>query len=208
MWNRNENQIILTLIRHGRTKANGEHRYLGKTEEALSAEGREYIESFVNQHRYPEADKLFTSSMKRCKETAAIIYPRIAAREIQEWDEKDFGIFEGKNYTELSDTPEYPKCIESNGKDRFPGGDDPFEFRRRCTEGFIKLIDSCQDDEVISLVVHGGVIMSVMETLAFPGKDFYEWHVSNGHGYVNRFYKGKIADKNKKNCHLTVISMI
>ena len=41
MRNSAENQITLVLIRHGMTKSNKEHRYLWKTEEALSAEVRE-----------------------------------------------------------------------------------------------------------------------------------------------------------------------
>ena len=196
--------MIINFIRHGMTEGNKSKKYIGITDEVLCDEGIHELKKI----KYPDCSILVSSPMKRCKQTAEIIYPGKNYRICEEFRECSFGIFEGKNYTELSDTPEYQKWIESNGKDRFPGGDDPFEFRRICTEGFIKLIDSCQDDEVISLVVHGGVIMSVMETLAFPGKDFYEWHVSNGHGYVTRFYKGKFADKNKKNCHLTVISMI
>ena len=43
MRNRTENQITLIFIRHGETAANKEQRYLGRTEEALSLEGREKL---------------------------------------------------------------------------------------------------------------------------------------------------------------------
>lgn len=41
MWNRTEDKIKakITWIRHGMTQANGEHRYLGKTDEPLSETG-------------------------------------------------------------------------------------------------------------------------------------------------------------------------
>ena len=41
-----ENQIMLVFIRHGATQANKERRYLGKTDESLSGEGIEILESF------------------------------------------------------------------------------------------------------------------------------------------------------------------
>ena len=41
MWNGTEDKIKvkITWIRHGMTQANGEHRYLGKTDEPLSETG-------------------------------------------------------------------------------------------------------------------------------------------------------------------------
>lgn len=35
-----------------------------------------------------------------------------------------------------------------------------------------------------ALVVHGGTIMNIMEAYALPKKEFYEWHVGNGCGYL------------------------
>ena len=182
MWNRNENQIILTLIRHGRTKANGEHRYLGKTDEALSAEGRAEIKAYVGRHRYPEADQVFTSSMTRCKETAAIIYPRIAAREIPEWDEMDFGIFEGKNYIELNGNPAYQDWIDSGGTLPFPEGESRAEFLSRCQKGMEKMIRELPEQtKRVTLVVHGGTIMALLST--FYGGGYFDYQVPNGSGF-------------------------
>lgn len=185
MWNRNENQIILTLIRHGRTKANNEHRYLGKTDEALSAEGREEIKAYVNQHRYPEADQVFTSSMKRCKETAAIIYPRIAAREIPEWDEMNFGLFEGKNYQELQGVQSYQDWIDSGGTLPFPEGESRAEFLSRCQRGMQKMLRELPEQaKRVALVVHGGTIMALLST--FYGGDYFDYQVPNGSGFQVR----------------------
>ena len=77
MWNRTEDQIEihLTLIRHGATLSNKEGRYLGKTEEALSPDGIRTLEKSVADRIYPIADVLFSGPMKRCLETAQILYP-------------------------------------------------------------------------------------------------------------------------------------
>lgn len=37
MWDWTENQMTLILIRHGKTRANEEQRYLGQEDEPLSA---------------------------------------------------------------------------------------------------------------------------------------------------------------------------
>ena len=90
MRDRSENQITLVMIRHGETQANQEHRYLGKTDEPLSKNGMEVLLSYKKQNIYPDVDYLFTSPMKRCIETAEILYPKLCPVVIPEWEEMDF----------------------------------------------------------------------------------------------------------------------
>ena len=99
MRNRTEDQIEihLTLIRHGATLSNKEGRYLGKTDEALSPEGICGLEKSVADRSYSTADVLFSGPMKRCLETAQILYPGQTPIIIPEWTEMDFGAFEGHN---------------------------------------------------------------------------------------------------------------
>ena len=115
MRNRPENQIEirLTLIRHGATLSNKEGRYLGKTDEALSPEGIGMLKKAVTGGNYPTADLLFSGPMKRCLETAQILYPGQTPICIPEWTEMDFGAFEGHNYQELSGDPAYQRWIDS-----------------------------------------------------------------------------------------------
>ena len=85
MRNRSENQITLVLIRHGATKANNEHRYLGKTDEELSKEGETKLLEYKKMCFFPKVDFLFSSPMKRCIQTAEILYPESKLVEIEEW---------------------------------------------------------------------------------------------------------------------------
>lgn len=105
--------------------------------------------------------------------------------------ECDFGLFENQNYRELSDLPAYQAWVDSNGTLPFPGGEDPMGFRRRSCQAFETVLRSCPAEvEHVVLVVHGGTIMSLMETMAeetMPDgtkKSFYDWHVGNGGGYT------------------------
>lgn len=142
MRNRSENQIEirLTLIRHGATLSNKEGRYLGKTDESLNRKGIRALEKAVADGNYPVADLLFSGPMKRCLETAQILYPKQTPIRIPEWTEMDFGAFEGHNYKELSGDPAYQNWIDSGGTLPFPEGESREKFIRRSVAGYENML--------------------------------------------------------------------
>lgn len=167
MWNCPENQIKLVLIRHGATKANKEHRYLGKTDETLSVEGIRELQERKCEGSYPEIDYLFSSPMKRCLETAGILYPDKKTIVIPDWEEMDFGAFEGKNYLDLQGDERYQEWIRSNGTLPLPEGESREAFIKRCELGLYKMFtqfeklfqQGCNHDrrsEIGSVCLHGG----------------------------------------------------
>lgn len=141
MRNRSENQVRLVLVRHGATKANEERRYLGKTEEALSPRARAGLQEAKALGLYPAVDCLFSSPMKRCLETAEILYPDRKPMVIPRWAEIDFGDFEGKNYSQLQGDARYQAWIDSGGRLPFPGGESREEFILRSREGFFEMLE-------------------------------------------------------------------
>lgn len=193
-----ENQIKVVLIRHGMTGANREHRYLGWTDESLSEEGRSTLFRMREAGIYPETDFLFSSPMKRCLETAGILYPDRTPVVIPEWKEIDFGAFEGKNYMELQKDARYQEWIDSNGTLPFPGGESREQFTERCVLGFERMLEKlcelCGEAEFvvlakqkqlknsIGLIVHGGTIMALLSR--YCGGEYFEYQVPNGGGYI------------------------
>ena len=175
MRNRTEDQIEihLTLIRHGATLSNKEGRYLGKTDEALSPDGIRTLEKSVTDRIYPIADVLFSGPMKRCLETAQILYPGQTPICIPEWTEMDFGAFEGHNYQELSGDPAYQRWIDSGGTLPFPEGESREEFIRRSVAGYEKM------------VYH---MKRIWERSAghFLGGEYFDYQVKCGQGYSGR----------------------
>ena len=188
MWNRSEDQMTLVLIRHGATKANKQHRYLGKTDEVLSKEGKQELIAYSKRQCYPPVDMLFTSPMKRCVQTAEILYPELKPVQIEEWKEMDFGVFEGKNYMELQGDTRYQQWIDSNGTLPFPEGESREEFIIRCDKGFqkmvgkIKQIKAMDRHKTIGIVVHGGTIMALLSR--YGKGDYFDYQVANGNGYI------------------------
>lgn len=196
MWNWAENQIKLFLFRHGAAPANKEHRYLGRTDQGLSPEGAEALEKGKKAGMYPAVDALFLSPLKRCLETAAILYPKQEPVIIPEWEEIDFGAFEGKNYEELKGDSRYQAWIDSNGTLPFPEGESREAFISRCEKGFYKMLailekkykqNNEQDrkqEMSVGLVVHGGTIMALFDT--FSDGEYFDYQTGNGHGYCCR----------------------
>lgn len=174
--------LKIWLIRHGMTEGNRYQRYIGVTDEPLCEEGRELLRKFT----YPKQQAVFVSPLKRCLETAAILFDDPKVRIIDQLAECDFGEFENKNYKELSGDPRYQEWIDSNGILAFPGGESKEECAVRNLEGFQRAVTACIREEITeaALVVHGGTIMNIMEQYVLPKKEFYEWHVGNGCGYL------------------------
>ena len=205
MWNRTKDQIEirrntgtdtqteirLTLIRHGATFSNKERRYLGKADESLSPDGIRTLEKSVADRIYPTADVLFSGPMKRCLETAQILYPGQTPILIPEWTEMDFGAFEGHNYQELSGDPNYQRWIDSGGTLPFPEGESREAFIARNLQGYEKMLEILQQGFAagqtmyyVSVVVHGGTIMALLSH--FPGGEYFDYQVKCGQGYSGR----------------------
>ena len=192
MRNRSENQIELYLIRHGATKANREHRYLGRTEEPLSEEGREALKAFQKKGIYPDPaslQALFVSPMERCRETAELLFGDCEQHMIPEFREMDFGLFEGKNYQDLRGNAQYQAWIDSNGTLPFPKGESREDFIARCRRGFEEMlrivtaegISRNEERKNIAAVVHGGTIMAVCSS--FTDGEYFDFQLGNGEGY-------------------------
>ena len=192
MRDRSENQITLVMIRHGETQANQEHRYLGKTDEPLSKNGMEALVSFQKRKFYPDVDYLFASPMKRCIETAEILYPKLSPAIIPEWEEMDFGQFEYRNYEELKDDARYQAWIDSGGTLAFPEGESREKFILRCKKGLLRMcgeLHRAAEQEVSTplragMVIHGGTVMALLSS--YGKKSYFDYQVSNGRGYLCR----------------------
>ncbi len=176
------------FIRHGKTSGNLEKRYIGKTDGPLCHEGENEIAS----REYPDADIVVSSPMKRCIQTAELIYPNKKMKIYDGLRECDFGDFEGKNYIELSENPDYQNWIDSGGTLPFPNGEAHEDFAYRCVSAFEKAVYDNRNSESAAFIVHGGTIMAVLEKYAEPKRSFYDYQVKNGCGYITEFENGKI----------------
>ena len=174
--------IKIVLIRHSKTIGNLYGRYIGKTDEHLCEEGVILAQSKI----FPQVSHIYLSPLKRCIETADIIYKELNPIIIDELRECDFGDFENKNYKDLSGNRDYQKWIDSNGSIPFPNGENPEEFKKRSIIGFDKVVEDIIENKIndAAIIAHGGTIMSILDKYSYPNKDFYCWQVGNCCGYI------------------------
>ncbi len=188
--------MLVTLIRHGKTKGNLENRYVGTTEEGILEEEINYIKS-----RKLELEKtvmhVYCSPMKRCMETSSLMYPQIAHTICQDLRECDFGKFEYLNYMDLEGNVAYQTWIDSNGTLAFPEGERVASFKKRCIKEFEHILADASKMHYTSVacVVHGGTIMAIMEAFAGSNKSYFDWQVDNLCGYRTEVYSNHGKEK-------------
>ena len=172
--------MSILLIRHGKTQGNLEHRYIGsRTDEGLCEEGI----AALKEKRLPPVARVFASPMRRCLETAAILYPSLQPQIVPDFRECDFGAFEGLSYRELNGRADYQAWIDSGGSLPFPGGESQAGFAARCVRAFEALRPELAEADC-ALVVHGGTIMAIMERCARPRGGYFDFQVPCACGYA------------------------
>ena len=172
----------LFMIRHGATAGNLEKRYVGRTDEGLTEQAVSDLKEEALKLREISGNvaAIITSPMKRCLETAEILFPEKLYEHVPRiqkagLSECDFGTFEYKNYLELSGDAEYQHFIDTLGREGFPGGETTEAFKARTVK-----------DRTLVFVVHGGTIMAVMEAFSEEKKSYYDWQVGNGEGVLGK----------------------
>lgn len=170
--------IELLFIRHGATAGNLEKRYIGRTDEPLCDVGLTQVEELKKQNL--QADSIFVSPMLRARQTAELLFPQRRYTIIHDFSETDFGLFEGKTAKELSNCPEYQLWLDSMCLAPIPCGENVADFKARCCDAFDTIVPTIPENTCAAFVVHGGVIMSILEKYATPRKTFYEYHIGNG----------------------------
>lgn len=167
------------LIRHGMTRGNRERRYIGcRSDEPLCREGISALRALA----WPKADAVFASPMRRCLQTAALLYPAQKMVVVPGLRECDFGAFEGLSHAQLDGRADYQAFIDSGGNSPFPGGESRASFSARCVRAF-EGVTRALPEGTYAFVVHGGTIMAIMERYARPRGSYFDFRAPNGGGY-------------------------
>ena len=160
-------------------------RYIGTTDIPLSDKGREELLSYDNEYIYPYASVVFTSPLKRCKETCEILYPDIKPLVIDQLSEMNFGEWEGKSMLELSSDENFKKWISGDREAFPPRGESGDNFLRRICLIFEDIVNGLVKTGTTDCVIvtHGGIINNLLAVYGLPQAEPYKWQCDHGFGY-------------------------
>ncbi len=185
----------IILVRHGLTHQLVENRYQGWSDPSLNDEGKREVRDLVPRFEDLVPEVIFSSPLKRAKETAEILSGRIKLEisEDERIKEMNFGDWEGQTYEEI--TAKDPEAFEWWKKDveHFcpKNGESVAQLRIRVRQ-FLDQILAMPADR-IAIVTHGGVIRVTIVELLNLGLDFF-WKIDLATAsisildrYTNRF---------------------
>lgn len=175
----------IAFIRHGMTEANEDGRYIGTTDLPLSELGSKELFNKLETLDYPNVQKVYTSPLKRCKQTASILFPNCYTVEMNELREMDFGAFENKKAEDLMETDEYKEFIKGGLDNPPPQGESIREVVTRCYEAIKIIISDMMYEGMTSaaVITHSGIIMNMLSCFGVPKKKPMEYACDFGEGF-------------------------
>lgn len=179
----------LHIVRHGLCSGNIEGRYVGRLDLPLCSEGIQDLEELRRENEYPKVECVYTSPLRRARQTADILFPDTGMILVDDMNELSLGEFEGRDFSSLKNDPSYLKWLQ-NSKEYTPKGalETSEEFAARVAVGFNSIIMNMgkQNIREAALVTHGGVIMNIMNRFCLTQRPIGEWSLEAGHGYTIR----------------------
>ena len=179
---------IIHLIRHGSIDDTLAGKYIGTTDAPLSDRGRMDLKKLDYEYKYPGTQVVFTSPLKRCTETAKILYPEQNPLVIDNLSECNFGEWEGKTADELKNDPDFKKWLAGDSSVKPPRGERHADSTRRVCKMFESIVEGLMKTGTTEsvIVTHGGVNMTLLAVYGLPQAKPFEWTMDNGFGYSLR----------------------
>ncbi|WP_110946854.1 histidine phosphatase family protein [Pseudomonas bohemica] len=176
----------LYVVRHGQTRANAEHRYLGSLDPELTETGREQATAL--RLELPDSiGGIVVSPLLRARQTAEIVNYRsnLPVQVHDAFRERSVGVFEGLTQAQAQQL--YPDLWQQNITRQWgigpPEGESIVEVVERVCQGLMTLVETSAAQDVL-LVGHGFVAKTVRALVRQDFSDFFEWQLGNGHWLV------------------------
>ena len=176
----------LSLFRHGRTRANDLGIYIGGTDLPLTDEGRAMLAGKLDLYEYPRVQRVYSSPLSRCTETAQILFPDVPMFLAEDLRELNFGEFDGKSADELVGREDFRTWLRGGAPDvRPPGGESIEELCIRTYRALGRILMDMMENEFYhcAVVTHGGVISNMLACFGLPKISAKELQCEPGEGY-------------------------
>ncbi len=149
------------LIRHGVTASNRERRYMGRSGEGLSADGRWQARQLALRMKDMPLAAIYASPLRRTKETAEIVAQPHALRvtAAPDFTELDLQRWEGLTAADIQskDPHEWTLWCSEPHRVRLEGIEALDDLSRRVRRGLERLLRQ-HSGESVAVVTHDGVV--------------------------------------------------
>jgi len=164
---------VVYLIRHGHVENGKKKRYLGQADVELSQEGLLDAARIKKNLTEKLSDfnqaKWFTSPLKRCRDTAKLVYDT-GTKEIvivDEFKEIDMGSWENEPMDRIKQL--YPSQYQKRGNHladyKHEGGESFREVQERAISSFYEIVETKRHVEALVIVAHAGVNRVILAAL-------------------------------------------
>jgi broad specificity phosphatase PhoE len=175
----------ITFFKHGKTKYNLEKRRQGRTDLDLSEEGLSEIKKLKSKLPNFNFDEIYSSPLKRAKETANLLFPQIEPIIEDLLIEYDFGHLEGVKFsTPIDELQDIEIEQYNNKKFAIPNNGETFNhILKRCQKFLNKVISNHKKDSHIGVFTHSTIIE--IQYALLKGKDWHTYlaNLTEFHGY-------------------------
>jgi broad specificity phosphatase PhoE len=151
--------VTFYFVRHGESEANAAHRFAGRTDSPLTPRGREQAEAVADALAKVTFDRIVSSPLSRCFDTALAIAKRHDLPVDVEPDlvEIDVGEKTGTPFDEVRGLPNW----RDDGFVAWPGGETLDQVLERALRAIRKIARESAGQRVL-VVGHGGVTRILM----------------------------------------------
>lgn len=175
----------ISIIRHGLTSANENGIYIGSTDMPLSPKGASELAVKMDNFDYPSVQKVYTSPLCRCMETAEILFPEIEILPVDGLRELNLGEFEGKTVDQLVNRDDYKKWLRGGKDTRPPKGESLEKMTARVFSALHNIIMNMMEEGIAhsAIITHGGIITNMLTCFGLPKYDPKYLTAESGEGF-------------------------
>jgi len=149
----------ILLIRHGDTDYVDE-ALAGRIDSPLNLLGIQQSEAIANAIKHLPIQAIYTSPLIRTQQTAEPL-AKLLNLEINinhELNQVNFGKWQGMDFDELVQDPDWKLFRENPASVKIPGGEDSSMVRERVSNAIHLLSQQYEEEEIIAIFSHGSII--------------------------------------------------
>lgn len=187
------------LFRHGLTKGNVNAQYIGHTDYPLTSSSISSLQNIKMHHHYPVVEAVFSSPLKRCVDSANIMFPKNNPLVVNDLIEYNFGEFEECTAKDLENNEDFQNWLRGDIHARPPYGESNAEFVQRICSAFEKIVEGLMKTgtQTAAIVGHAGVLMTILSCYGVPEAPMAHWQMDAGYGFKLRITPSLWMQMNK-----------